>query len=242
MTTEIKATLDDIIKASEYVSYHDRWFNPLNYQELTLDKGYKLCSYCPVYGRYKGFFCGNMAIHIEKGVKNYRCGECYTKSGDISKISSDEIPTGWITIEDYFASNKKLCSYIPKDGDNFGNICGLPAVNVFCSQSEYRCKLCMFKESNTPLYFNYLAISKKFTPKRKLTEERWITTKNYVEEHIKDSDNYKCSYSPRTSEKKNLHCYNEASSGERGSFWEYRCIECKSKKDRKSTRLNSSHT
>lgn len=241
MVDSIRATLNDILEASKYVTSYDRWFEISNYNNLMTEKGYKLCSFSPTYGRYKGYFCGNKAIFVDEGVNNYRCGDCYKKIGKVVEIKEDII-NRWFTPEIYFASQGNLCSFIPKEGDNFGYICGLPSIRNECHVSDYRCKLCLFKESNLLLFNTYYQanrqqIPKKKDKKRKLTEERWVTTEFYLESHIKDLSIFRCSYSPKTGDKSNLHCYNEAITGERGSFWEYRCKECKSKKGRNTTSI-----
>ena len=241
MVDSIRATLNDILEASKYVTSYDRWFEISGYNNLTVEKGYKLCSFSPSYGRYKGYFCGNRAIFTNKGVDNYRCEECYDKIGKVVELK-EEIPSRWFTPEIYFASYGNNCSFTPKEGDNFGYICGLPAIRTECHVSDYRCKLCLFKESDKILFDEYYQssreqASKRKDNKRKLTEERWVTTESYIKSHIKNQNIFRCSYSPKTGDKRNLHCYNEAVTGERGSFWEYRCKECKSKKGRNTTSI-----
>jgi hypothetical protein len=211
------------VEASEHVN--NRWYDPSVYHTLTEMKGYNLCSFSPPYGENRGLFCGNKASLTTGGINKYRCELCQSK-----KATTIKIHPRWVSLEYYFSSCTDLCSYIPLEGDNFGDFCGLPAIKTQCDKKDYRCELCISKNSNLVLYNSYLEINREVnTKKRKLTEERWMTTHKYIKIQTANPKNYLCSYSPACGDKIKHHCCNPAIIGDKDCFWEYRCTGCKSK-------------
>ncbi|HOY91383.1 MAG TPA: hypothetical protein PK891_06675, partial [Bacteroidales bacterium] len=205
----------------------NRWYNLSVYYDLTEQKGYNLCSYSLFFDKNKVLFCGNKAITTKGGVNKYRCELCQSKQG-----ANIKIPPRWVSLDYYFSSSINLCSYIPKEGDNFGDFCGLPAVKTQCDKKDYRCKLCIGKDSNVILFDSYSQINKEVHNKKRVREERWLPTDKYIRICTVNPKNYLCSYSPPYGNRYNLHCAKSAVAGDKGSFWEYRCSDCKSKTDK----------
>lgn len=227
----------DILEASKYITENSRWYDTSVYHTLTDQRGHNLCSYSPSSGPNEGLFCGKKAVFVEGSFHDYRCELCKSKTGNNIKV----LPR-WVSLEYYFSSYNNLCSYIPKDGDNYGNICGLPAVKTECDKKDYRCELCISKDSNVVLYNSYLEINKETqSKKRKLTEERWIPTSKYIKKQIDDPDNHLCSFSPTNKDRVDLHCGGTAVIGVPGCFWEYRCSHCRSKKSRNTVSIFMKH-
>lgn len=133
-----------------------RWYEPFEYDLVADVRGYKICSYCPGIGENKGLFCGNKAIYTDLNPNDYRCEDCKDKKENATK---DEISFRWLLPEDYFNCKVNLCSFIPKSGPHFGEICGLLATNRDVPESKLRCNLCRTDKSNLKLFRLYKKIS-----------------------------------------------------------------------------------